>query len=53
MATCGLLPDSKVYHGQNTDSNVADILRVDLSCLENISDLAETLTIEVEFDHHG
>ena len=45
VATFGLLPDRKVYHGQNTVSNVGDIPKVDLSYLENISEPAETLTI--------
>ena len=47
MATFGLLLYSKVYHGQNTVSNVGDIPKVDLSYLENISEPAETLTIRV------
>ena len=34
VATFSLLPDNKVYHGQNTVSNVGDIPKVDLSYLE-------------------
>ena len=47
VATFGQLLSSKVYHGQNTVSNVGDIPKVDLSYLENISEPAETLTIRV------
>ena len=46
MASFGLVPDSKVLNGQNTVSNMGDIPRVDLSCLENIPEPAETLQIE-------
>ena len=46
VATFGQLLYIKVYHGQCTVSYVGDIPEVDLSYLENVSEPAETLSIE-------
>ena len=46
LATFGKRLSGPVYHSQFTASNVSDIPRVELSDLENISEPAETLTIE-------
>ena len=46
VATFGQLSSSSVYHGQFTASNVSDIPKVELSDLENISELVETLSID-------
>ena len=46
VAAFGQLPYSNVYYGQNTVSSVGNIPKLDSSCLENISEPAETLTIK-------